>query len=186
LENKGLIASCAKGDPNAQRKIYEDIGPKIMGTCIRYSVNREDAEEIFHDAMLKVFLNIGKFNGKSTLLTWANRIAINTAIDFIRKHKSQIILEHISHELHDNIEDNAFEGYELKGETALNMIKQLSPSHQILINLFIIDGYSHKDISQKLNISEEASRSMLSRAKRVLTKLTLTALKSNEKFRSIK
>ena len=82
MDEKNLIKACAKGDSTAHRMVYDKYGPQLMGLCMRYAGNREDAEEIFHDSLIKVFNNIKTFKYESSLKTWICRIGINTALDF--------------------------------------------------------------------------------------------------------
>lgn len=150
---------------------------------MRYAGNREDAEEIFHDTLLKVFDKIKEFKQGSSLKTWITRIGINTALDFLRKKKNALFVEYISDsalEIKDTIieEEISFEA-----EMAMKILKQLPSNQQIIINLYMIDGYSHKEIASQLNISEEASRAQYSRAKRQLTELVKQKLKQNEQQR---
>lgn len=150
---------------------------------MRYAGNREDAEEIFHDTLMKVFDKIKDFKFDSSLKTWITRIGINTALDFLRKKKNALFVEHISDsalEIKDTVieEDICFEA-----EMAMRILQKLPTNQQIIINLYMIDGYSHKEIATKLNISELASRAQYSRAKRQLTELVNQKLKQNEQQR---
>ncbi len=181
MEEKDLIKSCAKGDVKGQRMLYDKYGPFLMGLCMRYAGNREDGEEIFHDSLMKVYNNIEKFKGESSLKTWINRIGVNTALDFLRKKKSAMMVEHIS----DNaleIQDSDIETeVSLEAETAMKLLGLLSSNQQIIINMYVIDEMSHKEIAEKLNISEEASRSQYSRAKKALAELVKVKIIHNER-----
>lgn len=150
---------------------------------MRYTGLREDAEEVFHDSLIKVYHNLDKFQGNSSLKTWINRIGVNTALDFLRKQKNALLVEHIS----DNsleIKDTVLEQeVSLEAEVAMKLMHKLPLNQQIIINLFVIDELSHKEIATQLNISEEASRSQYSRAKRSLTELVKTKLNINEQQR---
>jgi RNA polymerase sigma-70 factor (ECF subfamily) len=178
FEAEKTIRACLKGDSRAQREIYDHIGPKMMGLCLRYVNNRDDAEEVFHDAMLKVFRNLDKYRGDSSLSTWAGRIAVNTSLDFLRKVKKQPVTVNIEDHAHDVAETHDLGDLSLTAETALNNIRKLNDTYQLLINLHIIEEFSHKEIAQMLHITEQASRSMLVRAKRALYQITLQSLQS--------
>jgi RNA polymerase sigma-70 factor (ECF subfamily) len=180
LEEKDLIRSCAKGDVKGQRMLYDKYGPFLMSVCMRYAGNREDAEEIFHDSLMKVYKNLEKFKGESSLKTWINRIGVNTALDFLRKKKSALMVEHISDNALD-IQDTDIETeVSMEAETAMKLLGSLTPNQQIIINMYVIDDMSHKEIAAKLNISEEASRSQYSRAKKVLADLVKVKIMHNE------
>ncbi len=183
MTEKDLIKQCKKGDSKAQRYLYDQYGPQLMGLCMRYTGLREDAEEVFQDSLIKVYHNLDKFQGNSSLKTWINRIGVNTALDFLRKQKNALLVEHIS----DNsleIKDTVLEQeVSLEAEVAMKLMHKLPLNQQIIINLFVIDELSHKEIAAQLNISEEASRSQYSRAKRSLTELVKTKLNINEQQR---
>jgi len=180
LEEKDLIKSCSKGDKKGQRALYDTYGPFLMSVCLRYAGNREDAEEIFHDSLMKVYNKIENFKGESSLKTWINRIGVNTALDFLRKKKSALMVEHISDHALD-IQDSDIETeVSMEAEAAMKLLGSLSKNQQIIINMYVIDDMSHKEIAAKLNISEEASRSQYSRAKKVLAELVKVKLIHNE------
>jgi RNA polymerase sigma-70 factor (ECF subfamily) len=180
LEDKDLIRSCMKGEVKGQRKLYEQFGPFLMSVCLRYAGNREDAEEIFHDSLMKVYGSISKFKGESSLKTWINRIGVNTSLDFLRKRKSALMVEHISDQALDIKDSDIETEISLEAETAMKLLGALSQNQQIIINMYVIDEMSHKEIAEKLNISEEASRSQYSRAKKALAELVKIKLLHNE------
>lgn len=183
MEEKELIKSCAKGDAKAHRLLYEKYGPQIMGLCMRYAGNREDAEEIFHDSLIKVLKNIEKFKFESSLKTWISRISINTALDFLRKRKKTLFISHISDYSHELADSDIPAEVSLEAEMAMRLLKQMPVNQQVIINLFIIEEMSHKEIAAQLGISEEASRVQLSRAKRVLCNLIHSRSINNEQQR---
>jgi RNA polymerase sigma-70 factor (ECF subfamily) len=166
-----IIKGCSNGDAKAQRVLYDDYGPILMGLCLRYTGNREDAEEIFHDAIMKVYRNIETFKGGSSLKTWISRIGINTALDFLRKKKKALMVEHISDSVLDISDTDTEKEVSLEAEMAMKLLSKLSINQQIIINMYVVDDMSHREIAQTLNISEEASRSQYSRAKRLLANL---------------
>ncbi len=179
------IKACVKGDVRAQREIYDHIGPRMMGTCRRYIADPDDAEEVFHDAMLKVYRYLETYRGDSALTTWANRIAVNASLDFLRKVKKNPVMEYLSDSDTDYSEPPDTEIENLTAEAALRNIRKLSATQQLLINLYIIEEYSHKEIAGLLNITEQASRSILLRAKRALYSITVKSTGQNETKRAI-
>lgn len=180
MDELALIKGCIKGDAKAQRSLYDTFGPILMGLCLRYTQNREDAEEIFHDAMMKVYRSIASFKGDSKLKTWICRIGVNTALDFLRKKKNALLIEHISDHVLEIKETDIEHEVSLAAETAMHLLKQLSVNQQIIINMFVIDEMSHREIATQLNISEDASRAQYSRAKRALAELVKKKLIKNE------
>ena len=125
MEEKDLIKACADGSSKAQRTLYEQYGPQLMGLCMRYGGNREDAEEIFHDSLIKVFKNLKTFKYESSLKTWINRIGINTALDFLRKRKKTLFLSHISDYNHEIVDSDIPAEVSLEAETAMKLLKTL-------------------------------------------------------------
>jgi RNA polymerase sigma-70 factor (ECF subfamily) len=180
LDEKTLISKCIKGDINAQKHLYDVYGPLLMGLCLRYAGNREDAEEIFHDTMMKVYRSIQNFKGGSSLKTWISRIGVNTALDYLRRRKNALMVEHISDNALDIQESDTEVEVSMEAEMAMSMMSKLSINQQIIINLFVIDEMSHKEIAAQLQISEEASRAQYSRAKKALADLVKTQLNKNE------
>ncbi len=183
MTEKELILACTKQNRNAQKALYTQYGGQLMTTCLRYASNREDAEEIFHDTLLKVFDKIKEFKTDSSLKTWITRIAINTALDFLRKKKNALFVEHFSDSVLEIKDTIIEEEISFEAEMAMKILQQLPQNQQIIINLYMIDGYSHREIAAQLNISEEASRAQYSRAKRQLTILVKQKLNKNEQQR---
>ncbi len=171
MKDTDLIKACSRGDAKAQRYLYDHFGPQLMGLCMRYAGKREDGEEIFHDAMMKVFKHISTFKGESSLKTWINRIGVNTALDFLRKKKSALMLEHISDNVLEISDTDVEQEVSLEAEAAMAMMGKLNLNQQIIINMYVIDDMSHREIAHQLNISEEASRAQYSRAKRALAEM---------------
>ncbi len=183
MKEKDIIEGCIKGNRNAQKALYAEYGPRLMVTCIRYAGNREDAEEIFHDTMMKVYENIKKFKGESSLKTWVNRVGVNTALDFLRKRKNALMVEHISDTALEITDTEVEVEIDMDAKVAMQILKQLPLNQQIIINMYLLDDMSHREIALQLNISEEASRSQYSRAKRHLTELVKLKLNKNEQER---
>jgi len=184
LKEKELIKACSKGSPEAQKQLYDLYGPGLMGLCLRYAGNREDAEEIFHDAMMKVYHSISKFKDQSKLSTWINRIGINCAIDFLRKKRNALIVEHITDRISEIGEKDDIIPPSIEAELAMKLLKTMPLGQQMIINMFVIDEMSHKEIAKELNISEVASRTQYSRAKKALHELFRNNVKKNETGKS--
>lgn len=185
MELTDLIKASKKGDQRAQRLLYEQIGARMMGTCMRYIGDRNDAEEVFHDAMLKIFMSLDKYRGDSKFTTWACRIAINTSIDYLRKIKKNPALDYISEQHFEIADYTGLEEVNLTAEKAMSNLSKLSENQQLIINLHVVDDYSHKEIAGMLSITEQASRAMLMRAKKALLKVTLLNKNDDEKTKAI-
>lgn len=170
-----IVKKCVKGDRKAQHELYKIFYSKMMGVCYRYTNNAEDARDILQDGFVKVYTNLKKYNFQGSLEGWIRRIMVNTAIDHFRKTKNvfmvddedDYILENSKVESEDSI-------YSQFGEKVImDAIQSLSPAYQTVFNLNVIEGYQHKEIAAKLNISEGTSKSNLAKAKKNLKKILL-------------
>lgn len=150
---------------------YSDI---MLGTCLRYTKDIEEAKDIMHDGFIKIFLNINKFKGESSLTTWMTRVMINSAVSQIRKNKLEsrnyfIEPTDIGIEYEDKeIDINDVDMIRISKEEVLEMVRSLPDKYRAIINMYAIDGLSHKEISAELGISTGTSRSLLSRARNIL------------------
>jgi RNA polymerase sigma factor (sigma-70 family) len=163
-----IIKGCKAGDRQSQKALYTRFSAKMYGVCLRYSKNREEAEDLLQDGFVKVFHNIQQYAGAGSFEGWIRRIMVNTALEFLRRKK----LEFSSFDVLD-VEDSSFENApEAFSKIALNdlltFIQQMPRGYQTVFNLFAIEGYSHKEIGEMLNISEGTSRSQLARARQIL------------------
>lgn len=178
-----IIKGCLKKNTEAQKSLYLMHGSYLMGLAIRYTGNREDAEEIFHDTLMKIYSSIDKYKFESSFKTWISRICINTSIDFIRKNKNAMMVEHISEKVLGITDTDLENEVSMEAELAMKLLNQLPMNQKLIINLFLIDDFSHKEIAAKLQISEEASRTQYSRAKKHLAELVKLKLQKNEQQR---
>ena len=176
-----VVNACAKGDRGMQQELYKQMYSYMMAVCYRYAGRPEDAKDIFQEGFIKVFEKIDRFNFKGSLQGWIRRIMVNHAIDHYRKNKkkyafseSLVEAEKIANE--DN-EDNW--SSEFDGNTLLNCVQQLSPTYRTVFSMYVLDGYTHAEISEELSISEGTSKSNLAKAKRNLRKM-IQELRNNE------
>lgn len=166
-EVKKLVEACIKGNRSYQKMLYETMYSKMMAICYRYSHRAEDAEDLFQEGFLKVFSRIGDYNFKGSFEGWIRRIIVNNAIDTFRKNKkkfsfSESLVE--AGEIPDEIVSENIYG-ELSSKEILRIVQKLSPTYRTIFNMYVLDGYSHKEIAEELNISEGTSKSNLSKAK---------------------
>jgi RNA polymerase sigma-70 factor (ECF subfamily) len=163
---KELIKACLSGDRLAQRDIFNMYAGKMMAVCLRYTRHRLEAEDIFQDAFVKVFAHMHEYEGGAPFEAWVRRIMINTAIKNNRKKSvtnEDIGLEHIKE---DSVGPEVFGA--LSEEELTKLVSSLPDGYRIIFNLFAIEGYSHKEISELLNIEESTSRSQLAKARKIL------------------
>jgi RNA polymerase sigma factor (sigma-70 family) len=171
---KALIAR----DKTAQRYFYDKFSPKLLAICIRYLGNKMEAEDVMIEGIMKVFEKVNQFSFSGSFEGWVKRIVVNEALMAIRSNKN--ITDDIDDYHHIGFENTTFSNFELND--LMNMIGELPIGYKTVFNLYAIEGYSHAEIAEKLNISEGTSKSQLSRARAMLQeKLSKT---KNEKFRT--
>lgn len=162
-QERDLIKACADGEKWAQKAVYEKYYGSMMGVCLRYSANKEDALDILHDGFIKVFINIHKYKPGTSLPGWIRRIMINTSIDHYRKN-SKRQTEDI--EEARSITSNDIDAISRCSEQEiLDAIQLLSPAYRMVFNLYVIEGYSHREVAELLQITESTSRSNLVKAR---------------------
>ncbi|HEY3403958.1 MAG TPA: RNA polymerase sigma factor [Ohtaekwangia sp.] len=162
-----LIEGCKKRDRESQRLLYKHHYAYAMSICSRYTRTREEAREILNDGFMKVFSKIDQYNPETSFEGWIRRIMINTAIDHYRKevkHYHHIPIQDGEHVIPEIPADD------LSHQELIRMIQQLSPAYRAVFNLYVVDGYTHKEISKILGISEGTSKSNLLKAREVLRK----------------
>ena len=163
---RDFIQACVAREKWAQRKLYEDYYGPLMGVCLRYSNNHDDALDILHDGFIKIFRNIKSYQPGTSLVAWMRRIMVNTAIDFYRK-QTRRRTEDIDEAY--TVESREPDAVSLMAaEEILQCIQKLSPAYRAVFNLYVIEGYSHKEIAVMLEITESTSRSNLVKARNKL------------------
>jgi RNA polymerase sigma factor (sigma-70 family) len=173
-----LILGCQKQEAMAQRKVYEQFAPRMLGLCRRYLTDEMQAEDVMIGGFVKVFEKINGFKSEGSFEGWIRRIMINEALAFLRKQKSlglTVAMEDLYEEPVFTAEDTG-----LEAEDLLKLVQQLPDGYRTVFNLFAIEGYSHQEIAEMLHISEGTSKSQLSRARNLLQQyLKMQALKTD-------
>jgi RNA polymerase sigma factor (sigma-70 family) len=167
-EEDRLVQRCTTGDPEARRQLYERYVRAMYHTVVRMVPSRMDAEDVVQDCFIKVFQNIGSFKGESTIGAWIKRIAINTALNFLRKRKRMVFTEDDPRDEGQAVlpEDDDYNRADV--QRIHHAIKKLPEGCRVVLNLYLLEGYKHKEIAQILGISESTSKSQYLRAKRLL------------------
>lgn len=167
---KEIISGCLQNKRRSQEELFKLYYGKMLSVCMRYSTDRDSAEEVLQEGFIKIFDKLEAFDYKGSFEGWMRRIMANTAIDSIRKSKKNPILS-------DNDEDFKMGGEDpmvlkeelefvgLKAEMALEAINMLSPAYKAVFNLYVLEEYTHKEIAEILGVSEGTSKSNLSKAK---------------------
>ena len=166
LEYSEIIEACVKGDRHAQRSLYEIFSKKMFVVCLRYTKSQQEAEDILQDSFIKVFKNLKGYRGDSRLDYWIKRIVVNTALNSQRKKLYMYPMVDIEDVKSDFDLNKTLAAFGL--EELLNMIKELPTGCQTVFNMFAIEGFSHKEIAEMLEVSEGTSKSQFSRARKLL------------------
>jgi len=166
LEESSFVEACIRKERWAQQKLYEMFYPTVMPLCIRYSNNKEDALDIMHEGFIKIFKNIAKYKIGTSLSSWIKRIMINTAIDHYRK-MSRRRTEDLDTAY--SVSTNAPSVVsQMTVKEILSGLNQLTPAYRNVFNLYVIEGYSHREIANTMGITESTSRSNLVKARKKL------------------
>ncbi len=181
---KEIIEGCLRNDRRSQEAIFKLFYGKMMVVCMRYTNDRDTAQEVLQEGFMKVFEKLGAFDYKGSFEGWVRRIVANTSIDAIRRSKKNPILTDNDNDFKIGGENpmekqETIELGELKAEMAMEAIQKLSPAYRTVFNLYVLEEYSHKEIAEMLGISEGTSKSNLAKAKMNLQKIL------NKKFMNI-
>lgn len=159
-----LIKQCANNDRKAQKEIYQLFAGKLFSICLKYSKNKQEAQDNFQDGFIVIFDKIGQFNFKGSFEGWLKRVMINTVLlKYRKKNVLNIVTEDIPDEVIVDVDDD-----EISLDFLLNLINELPDRYRLVFNLYALDGYSHKEISEMLLIAEGTSKSNLARARAIL------------------
>ena len=166
ITDSDLIKGCLENDRRMQQELYNRFAPKMYGVCLRYTGNADDAQDVLQDGFVKVFRKLDSFRSEGSFEGWIRRVFVNTAIEhFRRKHYMQPVTEREENTLESKTL-TALDG--LSEKDILKLVQQLAPGYRAVFNLYVVEGYSHKEIADMLEITEGTSKSQLSRAKVIL------------------
>lgn len=164
-----LIRGCIRRERAAQKRLYDTFSPKMYALCCRYIKNSMEAEDVLVTAFTRILDKIGQYKNEGSFEGWIRRIVVNESLTWLRRNRNMYLeleLEAASFEPdYQTISDH------LEADDLLKMISELPSGYRIVFNLYAIDGYSHKEIAEQLGISENTSKSQLSRARTYLQKL---------------
>lgn len=167
MNEQQLIEGCKKGDRLAQKELYELHSRKMMGVCLRYVSDRETARDLLQDGFVKVYTSMDSYSGMGSFEGWMRKIFVNCALEYLRKSdvlRDSTDLDSTAELMHPD--SSAIS--DLSAGELMNLVKELPTGFRTVFNLFAIEGYSHKEISEMLNITESTSRSQFTRAKQLL------------------
>ena len=171
-----LIQGCLARDRSSQKKIYELYGSSMMGLCLRYCQNREEAEEVLQDGFLLMFKNIGQFQCRGSFEGWLRRIMINCALQRYRRKLNDFKLMPLNdQDIFLSKETDLVD--RLTEKELIELIQTLPPAYRMVFNLYVIDGLKHREIAELLHVSEGTSKSNLSDARQILKRQLTPDLK---------
>jgi len=172
ITESDLLQGCLSGNRRMQEELYRRFSPRMYAVCLRYAGKAEEAEDILQEGFIKVFRKMDSYRGDGSFEGWMRRIFVNTAIEhFRRKRYLMPVTER---------EENTIEGKynsvldDLGAKDILALVQELSPGYRTVFNMYVVEGYTHREIADMLGISEGTSKSQLSRAKVILQDMVKT------------
>ncbi|KGO85346.1 RNA polymerase sigma-70 factor [Flavobacterium rivuli WB 3.3-2 = DSM 21788] len=159
-----LIKDCQENSIKAQEQLYRLLAPKLFAVCLKYSRSRVDAEDNLQDGFLLIFKKINQYRFEGSFEGWAKRVMVNNVL---QKYRTEGIFEIISENMPEEAEVE-IEADDIPMEYLMAIIQQLPDRYRMVFNLYVIDGYSHKEIAAMLNITDGTSKSNLARARMIL------------------
>jgi len=169
-EIKNIINGCLKGNRKDQELLYRRHAAKLYAVCQQYSGNDEEARDILQEGFIKIFENLVHYRYQGSFEGWVRRIVVNTALEKYRSRHNLYRVDDIDQIQEPDAEPDSEDYAGLEAADLLEMIRKLPPKYRMVFNLYAIEGYSHKEISSLMNISEGTSKSNLSRARQILQK----------------
>lgn len=168
IDEQELVNACRAGKMWAQKLVYELHAPVMLGVCVRYIGNRETARDLLQDGFIKVFTKIDSFSGTGSFEGWIRRIFVSTALEFLRRKDVLREPESIDNIYISDVDVSIIE--RISANDLMNLVMQLPPGYRTVFNLYAIEGYTHAEIAEMMQISENTSRSQFMRARKLLQK----------------
>jgi len=174
-DEKQLVESCRRGERKAQKHLFDILAPKMMAVCLRYAGDATVAEDLLQEGFITLFSKLDSYSGAGSFEGWARKIFVNTALMYLRRTDALKLSDDIS-EARSLSSPEATPVQEIGYKELMRLISSLPPDARTVFNMYVIEGYSHKEIADELGISEATSRSKLQRAR-----LRLQEMIKNEK-----
>lgn len=168
-EAKFLVEQSIKGNRNAQKRIFDSLSGKMMALCLRYMGDRESAEDVLQNGFVTLFTKLDTYSGEGSFEGWARRIFVNTALMTLRKKDALKQSEDVE-TVRDLVDGEPSPIQNIGAREILRLVSKLPPGFRTVFNMYVVEGYSHKEIAESLGISENTSRSQLQRARTMLQK----------------
>ena len=167
MTEEAILSGCLHNDAVAQRELYSRYSPKMLSVCYRFAHNREDAEDMLQDGFIKVFSQIHTFQNKGAFEGWIRRIMVHTCINHLKKNKKFNESVDIIHATGVQVREESVPSI-VQAKQVVECIRLLPLGYRTVLNLYAIEGYSHKEIAEMLDVEESTSRSQYTRAKHML------------------
>ena len=172
MTEEAILQGCLHNQPVAQRELYNRFSPKMLAVCYRFAHNREDAEDMLQEAFIKVFSQIHTFQNKGAFEGWIRRIIVHTCINHLKKNKRFNESVDIINASSIQVREESIPSI-VQAKQIVECIRLLPIGYRTVLNLYAIEGYSHKEIAGMLDIEESTSRSQYTRAKQMLEEILL-------------
>ena len=177
-QTKKLIQACIDGDRYSQSRLYEQYAPKMFAVCMRYSKNKEEAEDILQDGFVQVFKSLHSFKFAGSFEGWIRKIMVYSAIASYRAtSKMQIVINNVENLSGIEVMDNEDIISLLGGKELLRIVQALPPMYRMVFNLYVFEGLKHREIAKQLGVSEGTSKSNFHDAKIILQKAVINSMK---------
>lgn len=178
IEDFKLAKLCARGNRQARNELYIKYAASLYTLCIRYVGDKELARDLMHDAMIKIFDTIGKYKPTGSLKSWCSRVTVNLVIDHLRKSRRMNLVP-IEDSQEKIPQPQPEEIAKIPKAELMRIVGSLSQTKRVVFNLFCVEGYSHKEIAQLLDIKEKTSSSLLFKAREQLAEIVRDYIKTN-------
>jgi RNA polymerase sigma-70 factor (ECF subfamily) len=167
MTEEALLQGCLQNKSSAQKELYEKYSPKMLSVCYRYGHNREDAEDMLQEGFIKVFLQIHTFENRGALEGWIRRIMVHTCINILKKNKKFNESVDLIHATSAQVREESIPSI-IQAKQVVECIRLLPMGYRTVLNLYAIEGFSHREIGEMLEIGESTSRSQYTRSKAML------------------
>ena len=167
MTEEAILKGCLQNDPTAQRELYNRYSPKMLSVCYRFAHNREDAEDMLQEGFIKIFSQMHTFGNRGAFEGWIRRIIVHTCINILKKNKKFNESVEIIHATAVQVREESVPSI-IQAKQIVECIRMLPVGYRTVLNLYAIEGYSHREIGMMLEIEESTSRSQYTRAKAML------------------
>jgi RNA polymerase sigma-70 factor (ECF subfamily) len=170
MTEEAILKGCLQNDPAAQRELYNRYSPKMLSVCYRFAHNREDAEDMLQEGFIKIFSQMHTFGNRGAFEGWIRRIIVHTCINILKKNKKFNESVDIIHATGAMVREESVPSI-VQAKQIVECIRMLPIGYRTVLNLYALEGYSHREIGMMLDIEESTSRSQYTRAKAMLEEI---------------